>query len=331
MGANDIGIDLGTGNTLISNKNRGLVLNEPSVIATDTYSDKLIAIGSAARAMLGRTPDTVTATMPVQNGVIADFEKTSAMLREYIARVKRGWSSVSAIVAVPYKSTEVERRAVEDAVYASRVRKVYLLNKPIAAAIGCGLPVFEASGHMVVDMGGGSTEISVVSMGGVVAQTTLFDSGLQMDKDIVTYIKYNYGVIIGDLVAEDLKISLGSVTEKEIPDFMTVSGISPGERLPMNVTVSSDEIRQAINPTVQSILDGIRNTMEHLNPELAADIMNNGIALCGGVSQLPGWAELIQQETGVHTEVTVNPMETVAMGVGRALDMLQQLKDADSV
>ncbi|MGN0989759.1 MAG: rod shape-determining protein [Eubacteriales bacterium] len=326
MGANDIGIDLGTVNTLIYNKNRGIVLNEPTVIATETYSGRVIALGEKARAMLGRTPDTVTAAMPVQKGVIADYDKTCAMLREYVARTKKRIAPINAIVTVPYTSTEVERRAVEGAVYAAHARKVILLDKPIAAAIGCGLPVFEASGHMVVDMGGGSTEISVVSMGGIVAQTTLDDCGLQMDREIVNYVKFNYGVVIGDLVAEELKIRLGSAVDKEIPDFMTVSGISPGERLPMTVTVSSDDIRAAIGPQVQNIVDGLRNTMEHLNPELASDIMQNGIALCGGVSQMPGWVELIQRETGVHTEIVVNPMETVAVGAGRALDMIDRLK-----
>ena len=331
MGANDIGIDLGTINTVIYNKNRGIVLNEPSAIAVESFSDKIMAVGREAKMMLGRTPDTVSAVRPLANGVIADFEKTSLMLKEYVKMTKKSWGSISAVVTVPYKATPVERRAVEDAVISAKVKKVVLIEKPLAAAIGCGLPIFEPKGHMIVDIGGGSTEIAVISLGGIVAETTLEDAGLAMDRNIIAFIRKNYNILIGDQVAEDLKIRLGSVTERELMDFMTVSGRDLVEGLPLSVSVSSDDVREAIMETVYNIIDGIKMTLEKIDPELAADIIENGIILVGGGSMLDGWSELISNETGLKAELAANPLESVAVGAGRALELINDLKKAATV
>lgn len=331
MGVNDVGIDLGTVNTVIYNKNRGIVLNEPSAIAVESFSDKIMAVGREAKMMLGRTPDTMTAVRPLENGVIADFEKTSLMLREYVKMTKKSWGSTSAVVTVPYKATPVERRAVEDAVISAKIKKVVLIEDSLAAAIGCGLPIFEPKGHMIVDIGGGSTKIAVISLGGIVAETTLDDSGLTMDRNIIAYIRKNYNILIGDQVAEELKINLGSITEREVMDFMTVSGRDLIEGLPLSVSVSSDDIYEAITETVYNIIDGIKITLEKIDPELAADIIENGIVLVGGGSLLNGWSELIFKETGLKAELAASPLESVAVGAGRALELLGDLKKAATV
>ena len=331
MGANDIGIDLGTVNTVIYNKNRGIVLNEPSAIAVESFSDKIMAVGREAKMMLGRTPDTVSAVRPLTNGVIADFEKTSLMLKEYVKMTKKSWGPISAVVTVPYKATPVERRAVEDAVVSAKIKKVVLIEKPLAAAIGCGLPIFEPQGHMIVDIGGGNTEIAVVSLGGIVAETTLEDAGLTMDRNIIAFIRKNYNILIGDQVAEELKIRLGSVTERELMDFMTVSGRDLVEGLPLSVSVSSDDVREAIMETVYNIIDGIKMTLEKIDPELASDIIENGIVLVGGGSMLDGWSELIFRETGLRAELAASPLESVAVGAGRALELICALKKAATV
>lgn len=331
MGANDIGIDLGTVNTLIYNQNRGIVLNEPSVIALESFSDKLMAVGKEAKMMLGRTPDTVTSVMPLSGGVIADFDKTSQMLREYVKRTKKGWGSITAVVTVPCKATPVERRAVEDAVLSAHIKKAILIEEPLAAAIGCGIPIFEPKGSMIVDIGGGSTEIAVISLGGIVAETSLEQSGLMMDRDIIAYIRKKFNILIGDLVAEDLKINLGSVTEKEVMDFMTVSGRDLIEGLPLSVSVSSDDVREAILGSVYAIIDGIKQTLEKIDPELASDIIGNGIVLVGGGTLMNGWSELIYKETGLRTELATSPLENVAVGAGRALGLLKELEKAATV
>ena len=331
MGANDIGIDLGTVNTRIYHKTKGLVLDEPSVIAMESFSNRVLAVGKEARMMLGRTPDTVSAVMPLSEGVIANFEKTSFMLTEYVKQVKKGFGSVRAVVSVPYKATAVERMAVEDAVLASKIKKVHLIEEPLAAAIGLNLPVFEPRGRMIVDIGGGKTEVAVISLGGIVAETTSSYAGMQFDRDIVNYIRKTYSILIGDQAAEELKLKLGSAVESEFVDFMTVSGRDLIDGLPLNVTVSSDEIREALRESVFGVVDAIRTTLEHVDPELVADIIENGIILVGGGALLPGWAELIFKETGVHTELAVNPTDCVAIGTGRAIDMLDELKKASSL
>ncbi len=331
MGINDIGIDLGTCNTRIYTKAKGLILNEPSVIAMESFSNRLMAVGEEARQMLGRTPDTVTASRPLADGVIANFEKTSVMLSSFLSRIKRPFTPIRAVVTVPYRSTAVERKALEDVMVSAKVKKVHLLDDPLAAAIGLNLPLFEPSGHMIVDIGGGTTEISVVSLGGIVAETTCGFSGIQMDKDIVSYVRKTYNILIGDQIAEEIKIKLGAAIERETVDFMTVSGRDLIDGLPLNLTISSDEVYIAMKDSLDGIIDAIKQTLERVDPELAADIIQNGIILIGGGSQLPGWSEFIYRETGVSTEVAVNALDCIAIGAGRAATMLDKLKQTATI
>lgn len=328
MGIYDIGIDLGTCNTRFYSKTKGMLLDQPSVVATDSFSNKLMAVGEEARQMLGRTPDTVTAVRPLDEGVIANFDRTSIMLESFVRKIKRPFTPIRAVVTVPYRSTAVERRAVEDAVLSSKIKKVHLIDDPLAAAIGLNLPIFEPSGHMIVDIGGGTTEVSVVSLGGIVAETTCQSSGIQMDKDIVAYVRKTYNILIGDQIAEEIKIRLGAAIERETVDFMTVSGRDLIDGLPLNLTISSDEVYIAIKESLDGIIDAIKATLERVDPELAADIIQNGIILIGGGSQLPGWSEFIYKETGVSTEVAVNALDCVAIGAGRAAGMIDKLKQA---
>jgi len=331
LGAYDIGIDLGTSNTRFYSKTKGLLLNEPSVIAMESFSNKLMAVGEEARQMLGRTPDTVTAIRPLAEGVIANFDRTSIMLSAFVSRIKRPFTPIRAVVTVPYRTTAVERRAVEDAVTSAKVKKVHLIDDPLAAAIGLNLPLFEPSGHMIVDIGGGTTEIAVVSLGGVVAETSCQFSGTQMDKDIVSYVRKTYNILIGDQIAEEIKIKLGSAVERETVDFMTVSGRDLIDGLPLNLTISSDEVYIAIKDSLNGIIDAIKTTLERVDPELAADIIQNGITLIGGGSQLPGWSEFVYTETGVSSDVAVNALDCVAIGAGRAAGMLDKLKISSTI
>ncbi len=331
MGIFDIGIDLGTSNTRFYSKSRGILLNEPSVVAMESFSNRLMAVGEDARQMLGRTPDTVTAVRPLEDGVIANFDRTTAMLSSFVGRIKRPFTPIRAVVTVPYTSTAVERRAVEDAVLSARVKRVHLIDDPLAAAIGLNLPIFEPSGHMIVDIGGGTTEVSVVSLGGIVAETTCNYSGIQMDKDIVAYVRKTYNILIGDQIAEEIKIKLGAAIERETVDFMTVSGRDLIDGLPLNLTISSDEVYIAIKESLFGIVDAIKATLERVDPELAADIIQNGIIVIGGGSQMPGWADFIYKETGVLTEIAVNALDCVAIGAGRAAGMLDKLKQASTI
>lgn len=331
MGIFDVGIDLGTSNTRIYSKSKGILLDQPSVVAMESFSNKLMTVGEDARQMLGRTPDTVTAIRPLDDGVIANFDRTAVMLSSFVAQIKRPFTPIRAVVTVPYGSTSVERRAVEDVVLSSKIKKVHLLEDPLAAAIGLNLPIFEPSGHMIVDIGGGKTEVSVVSLGGVVAETTSSSCGIKMDKDIVAYVRKTYNILIGDQIAEELKIKLGAAVERETVDFMTVSGRDLIDGLPLNLTISSDEIYIALKESLDEIVDAIKTTLERVDPELAADIIQNGIILIGGGSQLPGWSECIYKETGVSTEVAVNALDCIAIGAGRAAGMLDKLKRASTI
>jgi rod shape-determining protein MreB len=331
LGIFDVGIDLGTSNTRIYSKSKGMLLDQPSVVAMESFSNKLMAVGEEARQMLGRTPDTVTAIRPLGDGVIANFDRTSVMLASFVNQIKRPFTPIRAVVTVPFGSTAVERRAVEDAVLSSKIKKIHLLEDPLAAAIGLNLPIFEPSGHMIVDIGGGKTEVSVVSLGGIVAETTCHSCGIQMDKDIVAYVRKTYNILIGDQIAEEIKIRLGAAVERETVDFMTVSGRDLIDGLPLNLTISSDEVYIALKDSLEGIVDAIKATLERVDPELAADIIQNGIILIGGGSQLPGWSEYIYKETGVSTEVAVNALDCIAIGAGRAANMLDKLKKASTI
>ena len=324
MGLNEFGIDLGTCNTLIYRRDKGVVLNEPSIVATETYgAKKFICAGLEARDMLGRTPDTVTVTFPVQNGVIADFEKTVMMLRDYIRRCRSGFAPVSAVVSIPCRATPVEKRAVADAVRAAGVRKVpFVVEKPIAAALGSGLSIVEPRGRMVVDIGGGTTEISVLSLGGIVSVTSTTCAGKKFDRDIIAYVRKTHSVLIGERTAEEVKMSLGSVFDDGHVNFMRdlVRG------LPVNVSLSTDDIREVLTESARFLVDQIKQTLEKIPPEMAADIIDSGITLVGGGSLIPGWEELLSKETGVACMHSASPLESVVTGVGNAYRYRDQIK-----
>ena len=320
MSTNEFGIDIGTCNTLIYRREKGIVLNEPSVIATDTYgAKKFICAGREARDMLGRTPDTVTVTCPIRDGIIDDFDKTVLMLKHFIQRCRTGFAPVSAVVSIPCRATPVERRAVADAVRAAGIRRVPLvLEKPIAAALGSGLSIFEPRGRMVVDIGGGTTEIAVISLGGIVSVTSTTCAGQKFDRDIISYIRKTHSVLIGERTAEEIKMQIGSVFDDGHLSFMTVSGRDLVRGLPTTVQLSTDDVRDALSESVRFLVDHIKQTLEKVPPEMASDIIDSGITLVGGGSLLSGWEELLSRETGVACMHSASPSESVATGVGNA-------------
>lgn len=320
MGTNEFGIDIGTCNTLIYRREKGVVLNEPSVVATDTYgAKKFICAGREARDMLGRTPDTVTASCPIRDGVIADFDKTVLMLKDFIRRCRTGFGPVSAVVSIPCRATPVEKRAVADAVRAAGIKRVPLvLEKPIAAALGSGLSIFEPRGRMIVDIGGGTTEIAVISLGGIVSVTSTTCAGKKFDRDIIAYVRKTHGVLIGECTAEEVKIRIGSVFDDGHLDFMTVSGRDLVRGLPTSVQLSTDDIRDALSESARFLVDQIKQTLEKIQPEMAADIIDSGITLVGGGGLLPGWEGLLSKETGVACMHSASPLESVVTGVGNA-------------
>ncbi len=327
MGANEIGIDIGTCNTLIYKRNKGVILNEPSVLALETYGSKqLVAVGREAKKMWGRTPDTVATSFPMIGGVVADFEKIVIMLREYIRRVKTGFSPVIATVSVPCRATPVERRAVSDAVIAAGAKRVTVLEKSIAGALGAGLSIFEPRGRMIVDIGGGTTEIAVISLGGIVSVTSTTCAGNQFDRDIINYIRRTHSILIGESTAEEVKTSIGSVYDDGQVDFMTVSGRDLVRGLPINVALSTDDVREAMGESIRFLVDQIRLTLEKIPPEMSSDIIESGITLVGGGSLLNGWEELLSKETGIAVIHAAAPMESVAAGLGNAPDYKGRIK-----
>lgn len=328
----DYGVDLGTVNTVIYKKNKGIVVNEPSILAFDTMNNKMIAVGTEAKAMYGRVPETISVDYTIQDGVISSYEKASTMLKEYMKRfTATSFGGARLMMSIPCHSSAVERRAVEDVAYACKAKKVYLIEEPLAAAIGADLPIFEPRGHMVVDLGGGTTEIAVISMGGVVLFNSLSQAGNMFDRDIINIIKRNYNVLIGEPTAERIKIQLANIEEYSTMEFMSVSGRDLTKGLPVNINVSSDDVRDAIMPSVHTIVDGIKFTLEHIDPELATDIIQNGILLTGGSSLIRGWADYIESMIGVKVKNIAQPMECVAQGAGKALDMLDILEKYNSV
>jgi len=328
MDNNDMGIDLGTVNTLIYTKNKGIALNEPSVIAIDSYSKKVLAVGAEAKRMLGRTPGTVRAAMPLEDGVIADFDLTSQMLRQFVKKVKHGFGKPNIIISLPSKVTAVEKRAVEDAAYFAGARKVYPIEEPLAAAIGANIPIFEANGHAIIDIGGGTTEAAIISLGGLVSVSSVKCGGNQLDRDIISYVKKNYGVLIGETTAEEIKLNIGNVFYGETVDYMTVSGRDLQQGLPVNIAISSDEVMDALRDSINLIVDCFKQVLEKTPPELSSDIYQNGVLLTGGGALLKGWDKLIMQETGIIANLSEQPFENVARGAGLSLDMLKALEVA---
>jgi rod shape-determining protein MreB len=328
--SNDIAIDLGTANTLVFAKGKGIICNEPSVVVLRKDDKKLIAVGIEAKKMLGKTPADIVAIRPMKDGVIADFDATEEMLKYFIKKVhnRRSFVSPRVIIGVPSGITQVEQRAVKDAAQASGAREVYLITEPMAAAIGVGMPVNEPAGNMIVDIGGGTTDIAVISLDGVVYSRAVKVAGDKMDDAIMAYIKRRYNLMIGDRTAELIKTELGSACDPgdSVPRTMEIKGRDLISGIPKILKINEAEIREAISEPVNIILDTIKVTLENTPPELAADIVDKGIILAGGGALLRGIDLLIKRETGLPVIVAEDPLTAVARGVGKMLDELDLLR-----
>ncbi|NLM25929.1 MAG: rod shape-determining protein [Firmicutes bacterium] len=326
----DIGIDLGTANTLAYVKGRGILLDEPSVVAIDRDTKEIYAVGNKAKEMVGRTPGNILAIRPLKDGVIADFDVTEKLLRDFITKANRrlGWMRPRVVVAVPSGVTEVEKRAVIDATLSAGAKDARVIEEPMAAAIGAGLPVQEPTGNMIVDIGGGTTEVAVISLGGIVSHRSVRVAGDEMDEAIIQHIRRNYNLLIGERTAEDIKKTIGTACPQESEMIMDVRGRDLVTGLPKTVSVSSEEVREALSEPITAILEAVRVTLERTPPELAADIMDRGIMMAGGGALLTGLDALLSQETGMPVHITEDPSTAVVLGTGLALehyDLLQRV------
>lgn len=329
MFTRDIGIDLGTANTLVHMKGKGIVLREPSVVAINNHTGEVLSVGLEAKNMIGRTPGNITAIRPMKDGVIADFQVTQGMLKYFIRKVmgKNMLLRPRVVVCVPSGVTEVEKRAVIDATLQAGAKEAYLIEEPMAAAIGAKLPVEEPSGSMVVDIGGGTSEVAVISLGGIVVSRSLRIAGNELDDAIVHYVKKEYNLMIGERTAEDIKIRIGSASPLEPEITINISGRDLVTGLPKDLSISSEEIREALAEPVNAIVDSIKYTLEKIPPELAADIMERGIMLTGGGALLKGLDKLIHKETGIPVNVAEFPLDCVVLGTGRVLDEIEVLRN----
>ncbi len=326
--SNDIGIDLGTANTLVFVRGQGIVLNEPSVVAVEVSTGKILAIGSEARRMLGRTPGEITAIRPLKDGVIADFEITERLLSDFIRRVVRHKFLMKprVVICVPSGITEVEKRAVRDSAENAGARDVYLIQEPMAAAIGVGLPVDQPSGIMIIDIGGGTSEIAVIALSGIVNNTSIRIAGDEMNEAIVTYAKKNFNLLIGELTAEEIKIKIGSAFELEREETIEIKGRDLVAGVPKNIKITSTQIREALSEPISSIIDAVRLSLEQTPPELASDILDRGIVLTGGGALLRGLDKRIRQETNLPVIVADDPLTCVARGTGYVLENMQKFE-----
>ncbi len=329
MFSNDLGIDLGTASTLVYAKGRGIVCNEPSVVAIDKTTRRVLAVGAEAKRMLGRTPGDIIAIRPMKDGVIADFDATEQMLRYFIQKVhnRKTFLRPRIIVGVPSGITQVEQRAVRDSAEQAGAREVYLIEEPMAAAIGAGLPITEPSGNMVVDIGGGTTDVAVISLAGIVYSKTVKTGGDKMDEAIINYIKRKYNLLIGERTAEHIKISIGSAYKiDEEGKTMEVRGRDLVSGIPKTLIIDDEEVREALMEQVLTIVNTIKVTLENTPPELAADIVEKGIVLAGGGALLKGIDVLIREETALPIVIAEDPLSAVVMGTGKALDELDLLR-----
>ncbi len=326
--AKDIGIDLGTASVLVFVRGKGIVLNEPSVVALDKNTGKLLKVGEEAQAMLGRTPGNIIAIRPLREGVISDYDMTERMLREFIHKV----AGVSVfkprvIICVPSGITEVEERAVIDAGISAGARKVYLIEEPVAAAIGAGIDIAKPDGHMVVDIGGGTADIAVISLGGVVESASIKIAGDQLNEAVVKYMRRKHNLLVGERTAEEMKKQIGCVFPKDEEEVMDVKGRCLLTGLPKVVAVSSTEMMDAFEEPVERIMEAIHSVLERTPPELVADISTNGIVMTGGGSLLWGFDKLVQSHTGIETHVADDAISCVAFGTGKSLDSLDQMQE----
>jgi rod shape-determining protein MreB and related proteins len=327
----DLAIDLGTANTLVYVRGRGIVVSEPSVVAMDTYSGEVHAVGSEAKRMIGRTPASISAIRPLRHGVIADFEVTEQMLRYFMRKVHQSrFAHPRLVMCAPSGVTDVEKRAVIEASLSAGARRVHLIEEPIAAAIGAGLEIDEPVGNMVVDVGGGTTEVAVISLGGIVVAESIRTGGYELDEAIAGYIKREHGLAIGQQTAEDIKLSVGSACpvpglgEAEVRGRDLVSG------LPKTATLKPEEVRDAMAPALEEIMDAIKNTLERTPPELASDIAERGILLAGGGVLLQGFDERVRQETGMPANLADSPLTCVVVGSGRSLEEFEAIARSGS-
>ncbi|MCX5710127.1 MAG: rod shape-determining protein [Candidatus Omnitrophica bacterium] len=325
--SNDIGIDLGTASTLVYVKGEGIVICEPSVVAIERGTTHVLAVGSEAKRMLGRTPGNIVAIRPMKDGVITDFEITEAMLRYFIRKVRRGRFQLNPriVIAIPSGITEVERRAVKESAERAGGRQVFLIEEPIAAAIGVGLPIDEPVGNMIIDIGGGTTELAVISLAGTVFSKSIRIGGDEMDDAIIEYLKKTYNLMVGERTAEDIKIKIGSAYPMEEEMSLEVKGRDLVAGLPKTVTVTSEEIREALQEPVRAILEVTKVSLERTPPELAADLIEHGIVMAGGGSLLRGLDKLISEETGLPVHVADDPLTAVANGTGKVLNEIHYL------
>ena len=323
----DMAVDLGTANTLVYVRGRGIILNEPSVVAVDVKDGRPLAVGSEAKRMIGRTPSNIQAIRPLKDGVIADFEICEKMLRYFIHRVhQRRFAKPRMVICVPSGITGVEQRAVMEAAEYAGARKAYIIEEPLAAAIGAGLPIHEPTGNMVVDIGGGTTEVAVISLGGIVAGQSVRIGGDELDEAIISYVKKEFSLALGERTAEELKISLGSAYPLEEEVRAEIRGRDLATGLPKTIVISSAEVREAIEEPVQAVVDAVKTTLDRTPPELCSDIMEQGIVLTGGGALLLGLDARLQAETGMPIVVARDPLTCVAMGSGQCLEEFDALK-----
>lgn len=335
MWGKDIGIDLGTATVLIFIKDKGVVLREPSVVAMDQNSGRILAVGDDAKLMLGRTPGNVVAVRPLKDGVIADYTMTEVMLRLFIKKVTSGIERIMrhrVMICVPSGATDVERRAVLEAALEVGAKEAYLIEEPMSAAIGAGLEVGEPRGNLIVDIGGGTTDVAVISLGGIVVSESLRVGGDKFDEAIIRYVRRQFNLAIGEQTAEDLKVRIGTCFPQPGDDItMDIRGRDLIQGLPRQVTITSHDVAKAIEEAIGTIINGIRRVMELTPPELAADIIDRGVILTGGGALLRGLPELVTQQTEIETIVADSPMECVALGTGKALQTLDKFKEAGTV
>lgn len=324
----DLGIDLGTANTLVQVRGKGIVIREPSVVAIRTDSKQVLAVGEEAKRMIGRTPGNIVAIRPMKDGVIADFDITHEMLRYFIHKAIPRFMPFHprVVVCVPSGVTEVEKRAVDEATRQAGAREVYLIEEPMAAAIGAGLPVHEPTGSMVVDIGGGTCEVAIISLGGIVTSKSIRIGGNKLDDAIVSYIKKEYNLMIGERTAEEIKITVGSAFPKEVQETMDIRGRDLITGLPKTLNITSTEILEALRDPINSIIEAIKATLEKTPPELAADIMDKGIMLTGGGALLDGLDNLVRHETGMPVRIADNPLDCVVIGAGKVIEEIEVLK-----
>ena len=332
MFSKDIGIDLGTANTLVYMRGKGIIIREPSVVAVDVKMDRVRYVGQEAKDVIGRTPGSIVAVRPLKDGVIADFDMTTSMLQEFIRKALKGrafaGSRVRVIICIPSGVTAVERRAVKEATQNAGAKRVSIIEEPMAAAIGAGLPVADPTGSMIVDIGGGTSEVAVISLGGIVTSRSVRVAGDEFDSSIINYIKKKYNLLIGERTAENIKIAIGSAYPyADNEPSMDIKGRNLLNGLPENITVTSEEIREALSEPLSHVIEAIKVTLENTPPDLAADIIDQGIMLAGGGALLKGLDLLIHAETGMPVKVAERPLDCVADGTGKVLENIDKLID----